>query len=448
MAVKSLFEPVIDPGIRNPNFFEGRLLTAQDLRDEQAAERERQRYLARAIGAGVVEGMFVTAAPAVAGSINKTVTIGSGFAINGHGDVLALKEDLTADVVPTLSPPPVTASLFDRCEERPDLSVPTGVGVYVIVVSPASAYRDRAPKSGLGSEGKVIGCGDRYAVEGVAFRVLPLTESLLANISDATRTALIVLLQQTADAVSRSRLRNLLAHLCFGSEAGRRLFRDPFARDADGASALAQNGALDDLRAAGLLRDCDVPLALFLWTQTGIAFVDVWAARRPPVAPDPAPLWPTLIGGKSPAVADARFAQFQGQLSAAIAESAFPALIQANTHFHYLPPVGLLPIQGPGRPAGVTVPGFFAGRTIRDPVFIEGARLAPLFALGRDFPAIDLGEEEMTWVYLIRENQQPAGGTTPPPAAAFASGHLPFVGDTRFDVNRWNYSNYTSWLTR
>lgn len=60
MSARSLFDPVIDEGIRNPNWFEGRLLTAEAMRAKDKAERIRQRLLGRAIGAGIFEGLFVT----------------------------------------------------------------------------------------------------------------------------------------------------------------------------------------------------------------------------------------------------------------------------------------------------------------------------------------------------------------------------------------------------
>src|SRR5262245_19348287 len=88
MSPRSIFDPVIEPGVRNPNFFEGRLLTAEALRDDQRAHRQRQRLLGRAIGAGVVEGLTVTVEPAPTGVPRKTVTIAKGFAINGEGEAL------------------------------------------------------------------------------------------------------------------------------------------------------------------------------------------------------------------------------------------------------------------------------------------------------------------------------------------------------------------------
>jgi len=54
-AVKVL-EPVLDGGIENTNFFNGRLLTAEDLKAEQKAGRLHRRKLGCALGEGVAWG--------------------------------------------------------------------------------------------------------------------------------------------------------------------------------------------------------------------------------------------------------------------------------------------------------------------------------------------------------------------------------------------------------
>jgi hypothetical protein len=452
MSARSLFDPVIDSGIRNPHFFEGRLLTAEALREDQKAHRERQRLLGRALGAGVAEGLTVTLEPAGTDGLRKTVTIARGFAIDGEGEPLRLNEDVTAEVVPPTVVPEAPATLFARCEDaiQPQPTVPVGVGLYILVMSPASGYRDRAPMSGLGREGKVIGCGDRYAVDGVRFRLEPLQPSMISGASSALRTELTTLLNATGDPAKRSQLRNLIAHLCFGTTQTASFAADPFARS-EGASALLTYGALDDLRALERLTECDVPLALLLWNTSGIAFLDLWAVRRRPVPLPRSADWPLIAGERAAAEGEARWLQFQAQLAELIETQPAPTLIAAQTHFRYLPPAGLLPLQDPARAKGVTVPGFFAGRTYRGPVFVEGARLQAILAAARSFAPVDLGQQEMTWVYLIRENRQPIAPTATAPGAAtalFASGHLPFFGDARFDVNRWNYSNYGSLLVR
>jgi hypothetical protein len=61
------------------------------------------------------------------------------------------------------------------------------------------------------------------------------------------------------------------------------------------------------------------------------------------------------------------------------------------------------------------------------------------------YPPLDVNSEEMVWLYLVRENMQSiAASPTNPPRSylVFARGELPFYGDARYDVSRWDYSNY------
>jgi hypothetical protein len=51
----------------------------------------------------------------------------------------------------------------------------------------------------------------------------------------------------------------------------------------------------------------------------------------------------------------------------------------------------------------------------------------------------------MLWVYRVRENWQVADGaltTGLQPYLIFSSGHMAYMGDPHYDVNRWDYSNY------
>lgn len=447
MEPRSLFDPVIDSGLRNPHFFEGRLLTAESLREDQKAHRERQRLSGQALGAGVVRGLEVTLEPLVAGAVRRTVRIGQGVALNQEGELLVLRQDIRADVVPPSAPPEAPASLFARCEPSPVPVLPSSHGLYLLVMSPASGFRERAPKSGLGQEDTIIGCGDRYAVDGVKFRLEPLAPALLAGDDAPALAALDALLAGTANAAQRSRLRNLCAHLLIGAGERMRFARDPFAREG-GGSALTAYGALDRLRALERLSRCDVPLSFFLWHASGIAYMDLWAVRRRPVAAGLSAEWPALEGLRARAEAEALRLQFQAQLADVLGEADDLSAISAQDFFRYLPPAGLLPVIDVQRPRGVTVPGFFAGRTWRGPVFMEGARLSAIFEAALPYPPLDLEQQEMVWVYLTRENRAPAGQAAAPPFALFASGQLPFFGEARFDVNRWNYANYVSLNTR
>lgn len=445
---RELSTAILDGGIRNVNFFEGRLLSAADLRAEQEAQRSQNTRLGRAVGAGVVEGLQVRVESDGGDDRPPVVEVQPGLALNARGQTLELPTRELVSLVRSRDGDTPGPCLFRDCSRPVETQVPVGVGLYVLLLAPADGFQERAPRSGLGGEGRVAGCGSKWAVEGVRFRLERLDPSLLTGISQETRDLLNAELAGADTPERLSRLRNLAAHLCFGTEALARFAVDPFARQ-DGLGPLSRHGALDDLRAAGRLSDCEVPLALFFWTLRGIAFLDLWSVRRRPVPKVPSAVWPTLAGERTPAEAEAVLLQFQEHLESLILSHPAPALIRATACFRHLPPVGLLPVQAEGRTRGVTVPQFFHGRVVRGPVFTEGARAGALLARGLEMPPIDLAEPEMVWLYQLRENRQPAQGEAAPPAppaVVFASGFLEFAGHARFDVSRWSYSNYSSLL--
>jgi len=426
----------------------GRLLSAADLRAEQEAQRAHHGRLGRAIGAGIMEGLEVRVESDGSAGRPPVLEIQPGLAINRKGQTLELPARESLALVRSREGDAPGPCLFRDCSRPLETRVPVGVGLYVLLLAPADGFRERAPQSGLGGDGRVAGCGSRYAVEGVRFRLELLDPARLTKISQETRDLLVAELAGADTAARLSRLRNLAAHLCFGTEALRGFAVDPFARE-KGFSAVRSHGALDDLRAAGSLTDCEVPLALCFWTLRGIAFLDLWAVRRRPIPAVPSALWPTLAGDRSPADTEAAFFQFQDHLEDLVRAHPNPSAIRTTAFFRYLPAAGLLPIQGEGRTRGVLVPVFFQGRTVRGPVFTEGARAGALLARSLEMQPIDLAEPEMVWLYQLRENRQPEEGETAPPAppaVLFASGFLGFHGPARYDVSRWSYSNYSSLL--
>jgi hypothetical protein len=449
MSARSLFEPVIDGGIANPNWFEGRLLTAEAMRAKDKAERTRQRLLGRAIGAGVFEGLFVSRGTA-ADNVVKTLNVSKGAALNGEGEVLLLSRDVTVDVVPAPSPVALAPSLFAPCEPSSLPTIPNGFGLYVLLMAPVSAYRERAPKSGLGTEGVVTGCGDAFAVDGVQFRTEKLEPSTISGLSDGDRDVFTALLADTGDATSLSMLRNLAAHYCFGTPEQERFPADPFARTA-GASESLEYGAIDDLKRLGRITPCDVPIALLLWAEAGVTFVDVWAVRRSPIEPVASRAWPLMASRRRDHDARARFLQFQGQL----AETGSAALTggEARSGFRYLPPAGIVPLARAGIAGGFDRGQFFAGCTTRRPAYMNGARVLALLEESFVFPPTDLlaprdaPRTTLVWLYFVYENGAVIDRVLPGQAGhallIFANGNLPFMGEARFDVSRWNYANYS-----
>lgn len=453
MSVRSLLDPILDQGILNTNFFEGRLLTAQDMRDQQDANRERARRLGRAIGQGVIEGLEVSVERDGSDGHVPVVTVKSGLALTGEGEIIGLpKQDVQVALSRTIDATPTTEADFYACAGPPTTKqLPNGAGVYILVMSPAAGYKDRAPKSGLGDAGVVKGCGRRYVQEGVRFRLVELKPATLGGISDATRTLLQDdLLSPTnpalkTDYARASKLRNVLAHLCFGTEELARFAQDPFAREA-GRSRYLHYGAIDALRASGALDECDVPLALFYWTLDGIAFCDLWSVRRSPIAPSHSGECPTIVDERARIDAQSCLLQFQAQLASLLAEHPRPSEIRAMDYFRYLAPVGALIYDGPTGSAHFDYLKFFEPGIFRNPVFINGAAANSLAQSGLRYPPIELRERELVWIYVVRENGQ-ANERTPTSTNRymyFATGQMPFVGDARFNVSRWNYANYTS----
>jgi hypothetical protein len=457
MSANSLFDPVIEGGVRNPNWFEGRLLTAQSMRERDLAERQRDQLLGRAIGSGVIEGLWVTRGAAGNDGTVRTLSISQGSAIAPGGDTLVLGRDITVDVVPPAASNPAGPALFARCPDSSAIAtMPCGFGIYVLVMSSATGCRERAPKSGLGTEGVVTGCGDAFVVEGAQFRLEKLEPQNISVIDGADRDELNTLIANSADPASRSLLRNLIAHHCFGTPDLANFPVDPFATSA-GVSDFLELGALDDLRRLKRITCCDVPIAALLWNINGVDYLDVWAARRSPL---PLPLstrWPTSSGARAGIDGEARWLQFQAHLADLLESVPIPANLQAREYFRWLPPAGLLPIVGPS-PRGVTANMFFRNMTVRfpqppryapddGPVFMDGQRLGPLLREAIHYPPLHTASNEAFWLYRVRENRRARDtGSNVPAMLVFANAQMPYFGSPRFDVARFNYANYSSAL--
>jgi hypothetical protein len=272
----------------------------------------------------------------------------------------------------------------------------------------------------------------------------------LPGVSQTTFDTITSLMTMT-DPASMSLLRNLVAHLCFGTEQLAGFPRDPFG-STNGQSPYTSYGAMDTLRAAGSLSDCDMPLALVYWTKRGVQYLDMWSVRRTLVTLPHSSIWPLPISQRRLVEAEAMFLQFQDQINVLVQKTLSQttlASMHATDYFRYLPAAGLVPLAGADGSRGVDVLGFFAGLTYRKRVFIEGTKLAALMRESLHYAPIDLASMEMIWLYLVRENMAAidAGvGDLPRPYLIFTSGHIPYQGAARFDVSRWGYSNYASAL--
>lgn len=80
--------PILEQGIANTHFFNGRLLTAEALRAEQEANRQQRQRLGQAIGGGVVYGLQVQGTSTTSqteGATSAVVRVTAGLGDQSHG---------------------------------------------------------------------------------------------------------------------------------------------------------------------------------------------------------------------------------------------------------------------------------------------------------------------------------------------------------------------------
>lgn len=452
-----LLDSILEGGIHNTNFFNGRLLAAEDLQVEQQANRQHHYQLGQSIGAGVVNGMEVSLIANGSSGMSPTLSIKKGLALNNKGQALYLPDDVEVALVRKSEQTVGEAGLFAECD--PPQTTATGTGIYILVIEPATGFKERAPMIGLSGNGKATGCGSRYEVEGVQFRLVGLDVNSIPGVSTTTRSQLKALMT-TSGAAAMSKLRNMLAHLCFGTETLDDFPKDPFKR-VSGMSPYTTYGVLDALRSINKLTGCDVPLTLIYWTTNGIQFVDMWSVRRRAIPKATSLTWVPLVGQRRLAEAEAAFLQFQEHLADLIESSedeTAASRIRAKDHFELLPPAGFLPLAETGR-RGMNYLQFFQGITVRDPrvsaikagvgpIFLEGARVATLWRDALSSPPINLSSGIFFWLYRVRENVlfDNDSQQTPQSFILFTSGYLSYYGTPRFDLSRWDRSNYSSVL--
>ena len=339
MSAVDLLQPILDGGLQRNNFFNGRLLSAEDLRAEQKATSMQVGLVAEAAGDGVAWGLSVS-------HVNTNpprVQVTRGLALNRLGNLLYLADDAQVALVPATTAPDAASGLFVQCEPPAPGSL-GGDGAYVLVIAPASGYRETALVSDPNTTAAGRGtCGARFTVSGVRFRLVPIAITELDGIDDTVRGQVVGLLPPT-NVTARERLRNLLAHLCFGTRALG--FADPARRTAIKPVSPSW-GLLDAMRTRGDLTNCDVPLAVVILKGDGISFIDIWPARRKLVDTAAIDAWRGVAGPRRIAEAEATFLQFQSQLEVVRAQGSQAGTV-ASTYFDVLPAGGWLPTGGAG----------------------------------------------------------------------------------------------------
>jgi hypothetical protein len=424
MSAAHLDEPVVASANASVHFFNGRLLTGEDLGAEQQANRRARSQLGLAVGGGVVSGLEVSPSQTAAAAESPAVTVEPGLALNGLGQVLELpvRTDVSLVQRPT-APGAAPQVLFRDCTPPQPATYTTGAGVYVLSVGPGPVEQGRAPVSGLGNGGAA--CNTAYSLDGVRFRLLRLSLPV-------------------ESVASAPLLRSRVAHLLFGSGDPA---LDAFAGDPWGA-IVQRRGMLDALRAGGCLPPEEVPLALLRWTGAGgLVFCDLWAVRRRVARADVSSRWPLLLSDRIAADAEAVFHQFQDQVDelrvqGTGAATASPpdatSAIRAVDRFAYLPPAGILPVVGPASPLGFDRAAFFGDQASSDVAMLDAAQLRPLLVESLAHGPIAVGGGERIQLYMVWENVNAVTtGATTQLVVVFARQTLRFRGAARFGASAW-----------
>ncbi|RKH09094.1 hypothetical protein D7V97_17695 [Corallococcus sp. CA053C] len=425
----ALDTPFLKDGIRSTNFFNGRLLSAEDLGQEQTARDAAQQRMGRALGEGVAYGLEVSLSQDNSPT-TPLVTVQPGLGVNREGEAMELLQpvevSLLQGAVEASGGATATAGTgaFGACSPPGSVYV-SGTGVYLLVMAPAYGREGRAVASGLG--GVQSGCDAKVLVEGVRFRLLRLDVS----------TADLALAQEKT-------LRNKVAHQCLGTTdvKSQAFVLDPFATPTETQAAAGGYGLIDKLR-PNFLTPCDVPLAVMHWRDgVGLRWVDLWSARRRLARVAHPGRWSVGLGERRAAEGEATFLQFQEHLDRLRQVS--PELVKATDVFKFLPAAGVLPLADVQGSVGFRVTTFFEGLTTRQPpINIEGARLQSLLRLSLAFPPLELSKKELLWLYVVQENQAAQlGATKPQPYLVFSSGYMPYLGDPRYDAAHWSFGNF------
>jgi hypothetical protein len=416
-----LHRAFLEDGVRRISFFDGRVLTADDMNDLQVATERRDRHLGEALGEGVAYGLSVTGVPG-----GTTLEVTPGRAVNRAGEVLPLDRPVRIPLLPPAQAPATGHAAFVACADAPPSVTPTGTGIYVLAMGSAAGDRGSAPAVHPGGR-SASDCGPRYEVAGVQFRLVevPDLEGLARHAGHDEHD--ISVLSAAPGTAGRLLLRNVLGHLFLGTVAFRRHVTDPLRLETDPPSRPGY-GVIDRLHDGVRLTDCDVPLAVLSWSQGTVEFVDVHAVRRRPTSVrGPGSVWAELTAARRRAEAEATVLHFQDHIRSLVrvgglAQTVLSDLVAAD-RFRYLPAVGFLPVLSPGAGGsrGLVIPSFLPGAT--DPLEISAADAERVVRGAFDGPAIDLRTTDPT-LYRIAA---PPGASEPRPFVLFSRHRLDLV---------------------
>jgi hypothetical protein len=402
----ALQEPFAADAIRTVNFFNGRLLTGNDMSREQAAGREADARIGLAVGDGIASGLSVEFRGNIAPGNRPAATVHPGVAVNRKGVTLCLKQPVTLALERAATPGERSvACLFGDCAPLAAGDYVAGAGLYLLTICPAFVSEGRAQVSGMGDASPR--CALDVTAEAVQFRLLEIRDQLFEA------------------SPAQPDFRNRIAYEAFGAGV-----LPGWPPDLLG-SAPRRDDLIEKMRGHGL-DDAEVPLALIAFDGSGHAFTDMWSVRRPISLRDSENVVSAIAEPRREALGRAMFRQFQDELQS------LPDFVQggARSRFAYLPPAGLLPkLSDPATAL------FFAGLTTRGPVHIDASEVEPLLRESFVAPAIDTDGDHAIWLYRVAQARMDPSRAD---ILLFASGHLPYRGDARFNLNHWNYANYAA----
>src|SRR5688572_24163763 len=222
---------ILEDGIRSKNFFNGRLLSAEDLRQDQEENRKSHWRLGEAIGDGVAYG-FEVSIHADSTKDAPVVDIEGGLAVSRSGKVLKATNKQSIGLTAQGTAIVDGFASFTPCQPLLSGTYTARPGLYLLTVTSAFGTAGRAQVSGLGNSS--VSCNTDSVIEGLQFRLLEVGSEISAPPGDAN-------------------FRNRVAYEFFYKiDSSRESITNPFRPPAIGY------GVLDALRDKGL-SDCDVP---------------------------------------------------------------------------------------------------------------------------------------------------------------------------------------------
>lgn len=392
-----LLEGIFDDSPKYSNFFNGRLLTAEDLGTEQSYAYAIRGYLGQALGSGIVEGLTVTV-PKVS---PPQLQVAKGLAFSPMGQPLVLGANITLDLVRTTQGAG-TSGGFHNCGISDTSGVLGGVGIYVLIMGPSCGTKDKVAVVGEPCAKAASGCGTKYKLDGAYFNLVQLDISPFFEVNEASNLTAYLAQEEKEEGVLLNYLRCWVAHYCFGTA---NMLVAPWTLSK--MLGDLKYGAIDELYRTNLIRPSEVPLGVFLWTQSGIEYFDMFPARRRPVPTRWTDGHCSAFGPRYRVECESLFRQFQTQLSEITGTL---DEVRAVDYFPYLPPAGIIPEE-----SGIDWTKFFEEYNYRQqPREISPDMVLPIIRRSFDYLPFGSGKRQVH-VYRIVLNLYYASNYYSPP---------------------------------